>query len=69
MDTYDQAMHELQRDILSVKVEDGRSLYEAEVEAVEHEWRILRNHPRGGAFVRKLDDDLALEVHVVYPFN
>jgi hypothetical protein len=30
-------------------------------------WRVLRDNPRGGAFVRRLDDNLILEVHVLYP--
>lgn len=30
-------------------------------------WRMLRVHPRGGAFVRRLDEEVYLEVHVLYP--
>jgi hypothetical protein len=67
---YDQAMAELHSDILAAtKSGNMRNLHAAEIEAVENEWRVIRNHPRGGAFVRKLNEDLALEVHVVYPFN
>jgi hypothetical protein len=67
---YNQAMSELPKAILAT-VNDGkkRTLLATDVEPVEDEWRVLRSHPRGGAFIRKLNDDLALEVHLVYPFN
>jgi hypothetical protein len=67
---YEHAMNELRDDILSP---EGGSRFLAALEdgdlPVQHEWRVLKNHPRGGAFVRRLDHDLALEVHLVYPFN
>ena len=67
---YEHAMNELHSNVLSTT---GGSRYLNELEdgemPVEHEWRAIKNHPRGGAFVRRLNDDLALEVHLVYPFN
>lgn len=67
---YEQAMLELHSDVLSKK---GSSRFLNELQDGEmpsqYEWRALKNHPRGGAFVRRLKDDLALEVHMVYPFN
>ncbi|KAG7342835.1 hypothetical protein IV203_020779 [Nitzschia inconspicua] len=66
---YDQAMEDLRSYILSRNNDKNRILHDGDVEAVEGEWRMIRNHPRGGAFVRKLKDDLVLEVHVIYPFN
>jgi hypothetical protein len=69
-DKYNQAISELPNVILGTfQTGDQRTLLATNVEPVENEWRVLRNHPRGGAFIRKLNDDLALEVHLVYPFN
>jgi hypothetical protein len=70
-DKYDQAMSELPHAIIlaNVKNSNHRTLFGSNIEPVENEWRVLRNHPRGGAFIRMLSDDLALEVHAVYPFN
>ncbi|KAG7371919.1 hypothetical protein IV203_018061 [Nitzschia inconspicua] len=66
---YDQAMEDLRSYISSRKNDKNRILHDVEVEAIVGEWRMIRNHPRGGAFVQKLKDDLVLEVHVIFPFN
>mmetsp|Transcript_32771 Transcript_32771/g.54929 ORF Transcript_32771/g.54929 Transcript_32771/m.54929 type:complete len:361 (-) Transcript_32771:242-1324(-) len=62
---YERAMKELSTDLLLHR----RNLKHIDAMPVENEWRILHEHPRGGAFVRRLNPELALEVHVLYPRN
>ena len=63
---YDVAMEELQYEIAkSGMVFDEQS--DPTDERQESGWRALRDHPLGGAFVRRLNEDLVLEVHVLYP--
>lgn len=73
---YDHAMHELRYEIAksnfgfdyndhSGPIDEGAAGNGRQQEQLG--WRVLREHPRGGAFVRRLDENLSLEVHVLYP--
>jgi hypothetical protein len=70
---YEEAMHEFYYDIAQ-----GSLLQQQEDEEVDGEfisaqqwgrgkWRSLREHRRGGDFVRRLNYGFVLEVHVLYP--
>lgn len=68
---YELAMEELHNDALSRTGAANRflnALEDGEM-PVRHEWRAIKSHQNGGAFVRRLSNDLALEVHLVYPFH
>jgi len=66
---YEKAMHDFHYDLamgnLMKNVEDEEDL---EIVAMRGKWRRLTSqHPRGGHFVRRLDEDYVLELHVLYP--
>ncbi|KAL3924347.1 MAG: hypothetical protein SGILL_001099 [Bacillariaceae sp.] len=64
---YELAMEELHNDALSRTGAANRflnALEDGEM-PVRHEWRAIKSHQNGGAFVRRLSNDLALEVHLV----
>jgi len=78
---YEHAMHELYHDIAqgNLMVEEQQQQQQADQEVDgdisidiseqrgRGKWRCLRDHPRGGDFVRRLNNGFALEVHVLYP--
>lgn len=49
------------------QLEEEDEIQTIDVSEKRGKWRCLREHPRGGDFVRKLNDGFVLEVHVLYP--
>lgn len=69
----DEAMRDFHYDLAYGKLsedyeDDDDDVYAAmDVQEQRRKWRRLQQHERGGNFVRKLNDDFVLEVHVLYP--
>jgi hypothetical protein len=66
---YDRAMEELR---IGITYNDHNRKLDSDDQSdmmANKEWRVLKDHPRGGAFVRRLNTNIALEVHVLYPMN
>jgi len=72
---YEEAMHELYDDIANGNLPQQQQQYQHQQEIVRTQqkgrgkWRNLREHRRGGDFVRRLNSGFVLEVHVLYPIN
>ena len=76
---YEAAMHELYYDLANGKFipnqEDDESdsnndkWIDVNAQRGRGKWRSLREHSRGGDFVRRLNDGFELEVHVLYARN
>jgi len=66
---YEKAMKELYYEIAQGNILQQQQQQEVPIAVNEKrgKWRCLREHPRGGNFVRKLNDGFVLEVHVLYP--
>eukprot|EP00536_Pseudo-nitzschia_multiseries_P018341 jgi/Psemu1/293451/fgenesh1_pg.2402_\ len=76
-DEYESAMKELYYELeqgsmqTENEIENENEIEDASIDVREErrdrqKWRLLREHPRGGDFVRRLNDGFELEVHVLY---
>jgi len=73
---YEKAMEELyyeisQGNVLSSPQQQQENENDEDILPIDvrGKWRCLREHPRGGAFSRRLNDGFILEVHVLFPLS